>query len=288
MRIKTLRGWTLAAVGVFIGLYSIVAIGLGMPPTAAALVKRGIRFRGILYAGVILTEQGPQGADEAARYGIEVCKALAAVHGAGLVHRDVKTSNVMREQGGRIILMDFGSVTEQAAAGPLPGASDLSGTPLYLSPEHLRGEDLTPASDIYSLGVVLYRLASGRFPVEASTFVELLEKHRRGSSVPLRDARPDLPASFVQVVERALSFDPRNRFASPGALERALAASVGSAASVEPVVPTPEPAPRPHRWTVWLAAAAALAVLDPIYAAQKLSTPHTWHSAEVFLYVYRL
>ena len=206
----------------------------------------------------ILTEQGPQGADEAARYGIEVCKALAAVHGAGLVHRDVKTSNIMREQGGRIVLMDFGSVTEQAGTGPIPGASDLSGTPLYMSPEQLRGEDLTPASDIYSLGVVLYRLVSGRFPVEASSFAELLEKHRQGASVPLRDARADLPAFFVQVVERALSLDPTNRFASAGALERALAVSIGSTMQVEPVVPTPCPrrlapagwsgSPQPPRW----------------------------------------
>ncbi len=181
----------------------------------------------------VLKEQGPLGAHEACLVGMELCRALAALHGAGLVHRDVKAANVMREEGGRIVLMDFGSVTEQPQRVGPPGSEGISGTPLYMSPEQLLGEEPAPVSDIYSLGVLLYHLVSGGFPVEASTFEELVEKHRRRDSKSLRDLRPDLPASFVQVVELALSADPARRFASAGAMERSLAASSGLAIRTE-------------------------------------------------------
>ncbi len=148
----------------------------------------------------VVVEQGPFSPGEAAAIGVGLCSAVAAVHAAGLVHRDIKTSNVMRETGGRIVLMDFGSAAEQPGdLEPREGAG-LSGTPLFMAPEVLRGETPGPVSDVYSLGVVLYRLVSGRFPVEAASLPELLEKHRSGAATPLRDVRPDLPGGFVQVV----------------------------------------------------------------------------------------
>lgn len=179
-----------------------------------------------------LAEQGPFGAHEAALIGLDLCRALAAVHAAGLVHRDVKTTNVMREQGGRIVLMDFGSVAERPRDGTRAAGSDqATGTPLFMAPEHVLGDrPAAPASDIYSLGVVLYRLVTGRFPVEAQSWDDLSRKHRQGGLVSLRDARADLPTAFVQVVERALDPDPERRYASAGAMERALAASIGLAA----------------------------------------------------------
>ena len=178
-----------------------------------------------------LQEQGPLGAHEAALVGMSVARALAAVHGTGLIHRDVKTANVMREVGGRIVLMDFGSVREQlrGAASDVPGL----GTPYFVAPEQLRGEAVGPPADIYALGVVLYRLVTGRFPVEASNFADLRDKHERGERVPLPDVRPDLPPDFVRVVERALEPHPGRRFPTAGALEGALAVSLGSQSASE-------------------------------------------------------
>ena len=161
-----------------------------------------------------LAQDGPLSAQEARLIGVELCNALAAIHGAGLTHGDVKASNVMRERGGRVVLMDFGAVTESG--------SDLAqGTPLVLAPEVLGGEAPTPQSDVYSLGVLLYRLVSGRYPVEATSHAELREKHERGEAVSLTDRRPDLPPSFTDVVSRALA--PRERrLSSAGALRDAL------------------------------------------------------------------
>ncbi|HEU4724989.1 MAG TPA: serine/threonine-protein kinase [Candidatus Eisenbacteria bacterium] len=172
-----------------------------------------------------LSEHGPLSSCEAALIGLDLCRALAAVHSAGLVHRDVKASNVMRERGGRIVLMDFGTVVEAPRGGD--GASvDVTGTPITMAPEQLRGDSISPATDIYGLGVLLYRLVSGHYPIEAENLEDLSRRHRRGERVPLRDRRADLPLGFVEVVERAISPDPTRRYATAGAMEQALSSTL--------------------------------------------------------------
>jgi serine/threonine protein kinase len=167
-----------------------------------------------------LERGGRFGVDEARAVGVALCQALAAIHGAGLTHGDIKTSNVMRETGGRIVLLDFGSarpawLTELATGG-------VSGSPLYMAPEILEGAEPTPRSDLYALGVTLYRLVTGAYPVEAVSMLELRAHHSRGERVPLRDRRPDLPGDFVDAIESVLHPDPARRPPSAGAFERRL------------------------------------------------------------------
>jgi eukaryotic-like serine/threonine-protein kinase len=174
----------------------------------------------------VLSSHGPMGAQEAAHVGIEVCQALAAVHQVGLLHRDVKASNVMRQKGGRILLMDFGAGRRQSK--PDVKIIGMAGTPLYLAPELFAGDSPSTASDIYSLGVLIYHLVTGRYPIDA-TSVEAIERaHRRHELRPLRDARPDLPSAFVKVIERALSPATSERYQTAGAFGNALAAAVGA------------------------------------------------------------
>lgn len=173
----------------------------------------------------ILKQQGPFSEREATTIGLELCAALAAVHARGLVHGDVKTRNVMREDEGdspgRIVLMDFGSAHE-ASLALTAGRGSSVGTPLAMAPEVLRGEPVTAAADLYSLGVLLFRLVSGRYPVEAASLDELREKHERHERASLRTLRPALPREFVRVVERAIDPEPRLRFADAAEFERAL------------------------------------------------------------------
>ena len=192
----------------------------------------------------IVREQGRFSASEASLIGLDLCRALAAVHGAGLLHGDIKAHNVMRANGGGIMLMDFGAGRELRVEPVLPGA-DFAGTPVYHAPEVFAGANRTRASDIYSLGVLLYFLATGSYPLEGSSRSEIGRLHdQRGSRRPLRDVRPDLPDGFIRVVERALAHDPRQRFESAGALETALAAP---ATLTAPASPSPRESPQPHR-----------------------------------------
>jgi serine/threonine-protein kinase len=172
----------------------------------------------------ILRDQGYFGAREAGLIGVDLCRALAAVHRVGVIHRDVKAQNVMREEGGRIVLMDFGAGIEASAA---EGTKSISGTPLYMAPEVLLGGAATARADIYSLGVLLHHLVSGSFPVVATSWDELRKKHRQGETRLLRDDRPDLPEAFVRVVERATAALPENRFSTAGEMERALSQALG-------------------------------------------------------------
>jgi serine/threonine-protein kinase len=165
-----------------------------------------------------LRTNGPLGAGEASAVGIDLCRALAAVHGAGLVHGDVKAQNVMRETGGRIVLMDFG-------AGRAQGADQVAvaGTPMYLAPEVLAGEPPTAQSDLYGLGVLLFHLLTAAYPYNADDLDGLRIAHADGARVWLRDLRPDLPDALVRSIERAIDEDPARRFATAGQMERALA-----------------------------------------------------------------
>jgi serine/threonine-protein kinase len=174
----------------------------------------------------MLVSHGPFSAGEAGLVGYELCGALAAVHHADLVHRDVKAQNVMREEGGRLVLMDFGAGQERAEPGTV--GARVVGTPLYLAPEVLTGTEATITSDIYSLGVLLYHLVTNDFPVKGATFADLVWAHARKAITPLQDVRSDLPRPFVRVVERATDPDPARRFASAGRMEAALARILGS------------------------------------------------------------
>jgi eukaryotic-like serine/threonine-protein kinase len=170
----------------------------------------------------LVKQRGPFSADEAALIGMDLCRALAAVHGAGTLHGDIKAHNVMRGAGGRITLTDFGTSKDLSREQRRLGG-DFAGTPLYLAPEVFRGEARTLASDIYSLGVLLFYLVSGTYPVDGSTRTEVGRHHDDGGARRLlRDVRPDLPNDFVRVVEQALADDPRARYASAGAFEAAL------------------------------------------------------------------
>jgi tetratricopeptide (TPR) repeat protein/TolB-like protein len=197
----------------------------------------------------LLRTRGPFSAAEAALVGKDLCRALAAVHGAGLVHRDVKANNVIREAGGRVVLMDFGLVHGRGDAGEWKGR--LAGTPIYLAPEIFAGEEATSASDIYSLGVLLYHLVSDDYPIKARSADEYLSAHAEGRRKRLQDARPELPDAFVRMVERALHPDPSRRYGSAGemgaALSRALGTEPESAATAR-VEPGPDPRPARRAW----------------------------------------
>jgi hypothetical protein len=174
----------------------------------------------------VLRRQGPLAAAEATLIGQDVCRALAAVHRAGLVHRDVKARNVMREQAGRIVLMDFGTGREVHLL-ERAGQADVAGTPIYMAPEVLAGRPASVRSDVYSVGVLIYHLASRRYPFTVRTMAELRAAHGKGDRRFLSESRPDLPASFVRVVERCLAPDPRERFGSMGELVEALSRVIG-------------------------------------------------------------
>lgn len=171
---------------------------------------------------------GPLSVREASGVGIEVCRALSALHGRSLLHRDIKAQNVMREVGGRIVLMDFSGVRAVEQADP---AGQLSGTPLYMAPELFEGRPGTVASDIYSLGVLVFYLLSGRYPVEGATLGTVRSAHGRQERLRLRDLRSELSDAIIHVVERALSSDPAQRYRTAGEFEEALALAAHATAT---------------------------------------------------------
>jgi hypothetical protein len=199
----------------------------------------------------VVRDEGPMSAAETAVVGDSLCRAVAAVHRVGLLHRDIKASNVMREAGGRIVLLDFGAGSELALAST-PTARRIAGTPLYLAPELFEGAGPSVSSDIYSLGVLLFYLVTGRHPVSGRSLDEICAAHRAGRRALLFELRPDLPGSFIAVVDRALSPEPADRYQSAGAMLRELAATVPS-----------QPAPKPEverRSVTWVISAAGVGV----------------------------
>lgn len=182
-----------------------------------------------------LAADGPFSAGRAIGVGLQLCRALRVVHLAGLVHRDVKPSNVMLvDDGGDelVKLLDFGVVKDLLREDTLTEQGMAIGTPRYMAPEIATGSVTDARADVYSLGVVLYELLSGRPPFDASTASALLYAHVHVAPPPLESVMTDPPPPrLAQAVMTCLEKDPRRRFGHVGqlraALEEALAEVAG-------------------------------------------------------------
>jgi len=173
-----------------------------------------------------LRVRGPFQPSDVAAVGRDVCRALEAVHRAGMLHRDIKAQNVIRDPDGRVVLMDFGTGREPAATGD--DGAKTAGTPLYIAPELFEGATGSVASEIYSVGVLLHHLATGAYPVEGRTLADVRAAHREGRSTSVHHARPDLPRDLALTIDRALSRDPSARFDSAADMAAALDRVVAS------------------------------------------------------------
>ena len=170
-----------------------------------------------------LRQRAPLSVDESVRIGSALLDALEAAHDRGLVHRDIKPSNVLLSTAGAVKLADFGIAKATDTTDPgLTMSGQVLGTPRYLSPEQAAGEPATPASDLYSLGAVLYECVAGRPPFEGPSAIAVALAHQRSPVPPLLEVAPRLPATVADTIERALRKDPQERFADAAEMRRSL------------------------------------------------------------------
>jgi eukaryotic-like serine/threonine-protein kinase len=174
--------------------------------------------------GRTLADVGKLPADEAVPLALQACAGLQHAHDAGLVHRDVKPANLL--VGDDVLkIADFG-IARAAEATRLTELGTVLGTAAYLSPEQAAGEEVTAATDLYSLGAVLYELLTGRTPLEFGSLAEFAAKQRHGLIVPVRDVEPSVPEPLEAAVMRCLAREPRFRPKSAAELSHELAASI--------------------------------------------------------------
>jgi len=162
----------------------------------------------------LLERSGPLPVSQVIELGIQIADALAFAHGHGLVHRDVKPQNVLLDHAGDAKVTDFGIARSLDVERGFTQTGTVLGTSNYLSPEQAAGAPVTPATDIYSLGVVLYELLAGEVPFHGDNLVAVAMKHVTEHPPSLLDHRPDVPPRLARAVEHALEKDPNSRFPS--------------------------------------------------------------------------
>jgi serine/threonine-protein kinase len=191
--------------------------------------------------GSLLRRIGRLPADKALEIARKLCAGLAAAHDKGILHRDLKPANVMLDRRGQVLLTDFGLA---GLAGEIAANDITSGTPAYMAPEQLAGEEVTVRSDIYSLGLVLYEIFSGKLPFESDTLAGLQRARKETSPESLTNLVRDVDPAVERVILRCLQSKPSLRPASaiavaaalPGGDPLAAALAAGETPSPEMVV----------------------------------------------------
>jgi predicted Ser/Thr protein kinase len=189
---------------------------------------------------------------QAVELAIAVAEGLAFAHEQGLVHRDVKPQNVLLSEEGEVKVTDFGIARSVEVDSGVTQTGTVVGTSSYISPEQAGGGRVTPATDVYSLGVVIWELLAGDVPFPGDNFVTVALRHINEPAPSLLEARPDVPPRLALAVDRALAKDPDDRFPSMEAFEQELRRSLEEldperTAIVPPVagLPAPQQAPQP-------------------------------------------
>lgn len=173
--------------------------------------------------------------------GIQICAGIGYAHRAGLVHCDVKPQNVLVTRDDRVKVADFGIARAMSQAS-IQTASMLWGTPHYFAPEQAAGEQATPASDVYAIGIMLFEMLSGRLPFEADTLPALALKHMHEPPPLLTSLNPSVPVQLEQIVNKVLSKEPAGRYRTAGQLQRILRSyQQSSQEDTGPILPIQSP-----------------------------------------------
>lgn len=235
----------------------------------------------------VIRQRGPLAPVESIDYALQILAALGAAHRRDVIHRDVKPQNVMVADDGHLKVTDFGIARAGDESG-MTEAGSVIGTAQYLSPEQARGEEVTTASDCYSLGIVLYEMLTGRVPFDADKPVAVAMKQINELPEPPRALRPEIPDSLNRIVLRALQKRPSARYRTSEEFTQALlqarheltgegstqvmAAAPAGATRQMPTMPTvpvrrpPPPPPDPKRrgaklpWIVGLIVVLAVGI----------------------------
>ena len=161
-----------------------------------------------------------------------ICRGMSVAHRAGVIHRDLKPANVLLGEADLVKIVDFGVAGARSGADTaLTGAGMIVGTPTYMAPEQAQGQPCDPRTDIYSLGVIMYEMFTGRPPYQGPDPMAVLLQHVQGAPTPPRQLRPALPAALEATILRAMAVKPEGRFQRMEDMERAvdiLAASGGA------------------------------------------------------------
>jgi serine/threonine protein kinase len=238
---------------------TIHAVESGDPPYLVMEFISGISLQ------ARLDRDGPLPPKDIARIGNQAACGLAAAHAVGLVHRDVKPANILLENGvERVKITDFG-LARAVDDVRLTQSGVAAGTPLYMSPEQARGETVDHRSDLFSLGAVLYTLATGFPPFRASSTMGVLNRIANDPPRPIRETVPDFPAALEAIIMQLLEKDPAKRFQLAADVSLRLSAFLADPQAEPPAADWPRrPRRRPTWWETSLPIFAGILVLGVV------------------------
>jgi len=219
----------------------------------------------------LLQRIGRLPADKALEIARKICAGVAAAHDKGVIHRDLKPANIMLDKRGNVVVMDFGLA---AVSDQLRGSEARIGTPAYMAPEQLRGEQVTARSDIYALGMVLYEIFTGKRAYEAATLAELIRLQESAQIASMSSIAAEIDPAVEKAIRRCLDADPAKRPATallvaaalPGGDPLAAALAAGETPSPELVAASGETEGLPLKISVPLALGIAALIIAVPFA----------------------